>query len=175
MNKEITFLFSGLIFHEGFDKKTIQIFSEEFGKVILESDIIPFDFTNYYEKEMGKNLLRKWILFDKNINQETIVDIKNKTIKIEMEFTTQERRLINIDPGYVTQSKVVLPTTKDCAHRIYLHNNIFAEITLIFYKGNWQPLKWTYMDYRTETALSFFKECREYILTGKTGEVGSKQ
>jgi hypothetical protein len=139
---------------------------------------------------MGEGLSREWILFKDLIKQEMITDIKHKTIKIENEFDTKGKenicseqssnyvkgrwRRVNIDPGYVTLSRVVLPTTKDCSHRIYLKDDIFAEVTLIYSKGEWQHLKWTYMDYRTEAALSFFGQCREYILTGKTREVESK-
>ena len=164
MKKETAFLFTGLIFQREVEEKAVKRLSNTFGKVIIKSDIIPFDFTDYYNKEMGEGLLREWIFFDCRIKQETIADIKHTTILIEEEFSQDRKRIVNIDPGYITLSKVVLPTTKDCAHRICLGNDIYAEVTLIFYKGEWQPQKWTYRDYKTETAISFFNECREYIL-----------
>ncbi len=164
MEREIALLFVGLIYQKGFKEKAIERLSREFGEVVLKSEIIPFDFTNYYTKEMGESLLREWVLFDSPINPEAIADIKHKTILIEKELSFEGKRKANIDPGYVTLSKIVLPTTKDCAHRIYLHDNIFAEITLIYVKGKWQPQQWTYMDYRTDTALSFFQKCREFIV-----------
>ena len=164
MNKEVAFLFTGLIFQKEVEEKTVRRLSDTFGKVIVKSDTIPFDFTDYYNREMGEGLLREWIFFDCRIRQETIADIKHKTILIEEEFSKNKKRNVNIDPGYITLSKVVLPTTKDCAHRIYLGNDIYAEVTLIFYKGEWQSQKWTYRDYKTETAISFFNECRQYIL-----------
>ena len=167
MEREIAFLFTGLIFQKGFEGEIIARLSSEFGGATLKSEIIPFDFTDYYEREMGKNLLREWVLFDGPIKPENIADIKHKTILIEKEVSLKGKRRVNIDPGYFTLSKVVLPTTKDCAHRIYLRDNIFAEITLIYLKGKWQSLQWTYRDYCTEVAFDFFKKCREYILTRK--------
>ena len=190
MKKELAYLFTGLILKKEVEEELIQRLSNEFGEVIIKSELIPFDFTDYYRKEMGEGLSREWILFKDLIKQAMIADIKHKTIKIENEFSTKDKgktysdkslesveglcRMVNIDPGYVTLSKVVLATTKDCAHRIYLKDDIFAEVTLIYHKGEWHHLKWTYMDYRTDAAISFFGQCREYILTGKTGEVGSK-
>jgi len=163
MEREIALLFTGLIFQKGFGEKVIQRLSPDFGKVLLESDVIPFDFTDYYTKEMGERLLRQWLLFDCSIETDMIADIKKQTILLEKGFSFDGKRRINIDPGYVTLSKVVLPTTKDFSHRIYLRDNIFAEVTLIYFKGKWQSLQWTYMDYRTDTALTFFEACREYI------------
>lgn len=175
MERETAFLFTGLIFQKGFEEEIIARLSSEFGKAVLKSEIIPFDFTDYYEKEIGNNLLREWVLFDDPIKPEEIADIKHKTILIEKELSFEGKRRVNIDPGYFTLSKVVLPTTKDCAHRIYLRDNIFAEVTLIYFKSKWQPMQWTYRDYCTDGAFDFFRKCREYILTGKTGEVGSRE
>lgn len=175
MERETAFLFTGLIFQKEFEEKIIARLSSEFGEAVLKSEIIPFDFTDYYEREMGNNLLREWVLFDGPIKPEEIADIKHKTILIEKELSFEGKRRVNIDPGYFTLSKVVLPTTKDCAHRIYLRDNIFAEVTLIYFKSKWQPMQWTYRDYCTDVAFDFFRKCREYILTGKTGEVGSRE
>jgi hypothetical protein len=86
---------------------------------------------------------------------------------IEKEFSVDGNRRVNIDPGYITLSKIVLPTTKDCAHRIYLRDGIYAEITLMHYRGAWQPQPWTYPDYRSETAVHFFDNCRRAIIGKK--------
>ncbi len=161
---ECAFLFAGILFHKDAEKTVSERLSKEFGTIALESEVLAFDFTEYYKKEMGEGLLRKWLLFDTKIEQQFIADIKLKTIGIEDEFKMNGKRRVNIDPGYVTLSKVVLPTTKDCAHRIYLKDGIYAEITLIYRKGTWQPNSWTYRDYCTETALEFFNEARQYIV-----------
>jgi hypothetical protein len=167
MNKENAFLFCGLIYQENMYEKAIKRLSDEIGKVILCSEVVDFNFTNYYKEEMGENLLRKWVLFDYRIKPEKIGDIKHKTILIEKDFMINGKRKINIDPGYITLSKVVLPTTKNYAHRLYLGDDVFAEITLIYAKGQWQPLRWTYRDYRTGTAIKFFEESRKHIVSKK--------
>ncbi len=152
-----------MLYHEHGEESVKQCLTQTFGEILLESRTIPFDFSTYYDEEMGKGLLRKWLLFDNIIPQETIADIKQGTRSIEMKFSVDGKRRVNIDPGYVTLSKVVLATTKDCSHRLYLCNGIYAEITLIYYKGAWKPQKWTYPDYQSETAMEFFKSCRKAI------------
>jgi hypothetical protein len=71
---------------------------------------------------------------------------------------------VNIDPGYITPAKLVLASTKDHAHRIYLRDGIFAEVTLVYRQRKWQPLEWTYPDYRRDDYQQFFTECREWLL-----------
>jgi hypothetical protein len=166
VEEERAFLFTGLIYQRGFLENCLCILSAQFGPVRLQSESISFDFTSYYEREMGEGLMRKWVLFDTEIEKENIADIKLRTISMESGFSVEEARRVNIDPGYVTLSKVVLPTTKDCAHRIYLKNGIFAEITLMYSKGAWQPQPWTYPDYRSKTAMDFFNKCRQ-VIAGK--------
>jgi len=143
-------------------EKGITGLKENFGDIDRRSKIIPFDFTDYYEKEMGKGLIREWVSFLKPIKEDNIKDIKLKTIELEKHFASKNgRRSVNIDPGYVSLSKLVLASTKNYAHRIYLGDGIFAEVTLIYKKGAFQPLEWTYPDYRQNTR--FFEEVREEL------------
>jgi hypothetical protein len=74
-----------------------------------------------------------------------------------------DERPLNLDPGYITLAKLVLASTKDHAHRIYLSQGIYAEITLNYRAGSWQPLPWTYPDYRRSDFQEFFTNCREYL------------
>jgi len=164
MKRETPYLFTSLIFRQSSHMNVIQRLSEEFGKAIVSSETIPFNFTNYYDDEMGEKLLRKWVLFDCKIEPDTIADIKNNTIRIEQDLAQEGKRSVNIDPGYITPSKVILATTKDNAHRIYLRDGIFAEITLMYVAGAWKPQQRTYRDYRTKTAVEFFEQCRTFIL-----------
>jgi hypothetical protein len=131
----------------------------DFGKIILRSEIIPFDFTGYYEKEMGKNLKRLWIVTEQLIKLDHLADIKNFARKMEVKFQDENKnRKINIDPGALTLSNFVLATTKNYGHRIYLKDEIFAEVTLIYRKKSFQALEWTYPDYRN--AIEFFNQVR---------------
>ena len=137
---------------------------DKYGEVDLESEIIPFDFTDYYEKEMGKNLLRKFVSFVKLIDPGALADVKMNTNaleeKIAKDLAGRAARLVNLDPGYVTPSKLVLATAKDFSHRIYLRDGIYAEITLVFREGRFAHFEWTFPDYRTEKYKRFFEKVR---------------
>jgi hypothetical protein len=135
------------------------------GEADTKSEAIDFVFTDYYEEEMGWNLVRKWISLKRDFTQPEIVRTKLKTIGVERELAFPDgRRRVNLDPGYVTGSKLVLASTKDFSHRIYLWGGIFAEVTLLFEHGSFVPLRWTYPDYRTNTALLYFKDVRRVFL-----------
>ena len=134
---------------------------KNWGKIDLKSELVPFTFTNYYEKEMGASLLRQWIGFEQPIPQENLAKIKIETNDIESLFLKGLNRRINIDPGYLALSKVVLASTKDYSHRIYLANGIHAEITMIFQNKQFTYLPWTYPDYKSVTATDFFLALRQ--------------
>ena len=90
-----------------------------------------------------------------------IVDIKLKTNKIEDEvFTESGKRMVNIDPGYLTSAKVVLATTKNFQHRIYINRGIYAEVTLRYMKDGFSPWEWTFKDYKRKETIDFFNELR---------------
>lgn len=133
--------------------------SADFGTIILISPIIPFDFSDYYEDELGKTLKRYWFVTEKLISLDKLIELKKYAIDIENKFTDQaHKRRINLDPGLLTLSNFVLATTKNYSHRIYLGKGIFAEITLIYRNRSFQSLDWTYPDYRQHIA--FFNEVR---------------
>ncbi len=133
----------------------------DYGQVILKSSIIPFDFTDYYEKEMGKNLIRCWLVTENLVLLEKIVEMKNFAQRIEKRFLNeQKQRSINIDPGIVTLSNFILVTTKNYGHRIYLKDGIYAEVTLIYRNKSFRALEWTYPDYRN--TIIFFNEARKF-------------
>lgn len=137
---------------------------EKFGEIDGQSAKIPFDFTKYYEPEMGKNLTRLWVSFKGLVQPEELVKIKLTTNEIEKEFSREGKRQVNLDPGYITGARLVLATTKDYAHRIYLGNGIFGEVTLIYKNGKFQPLPWTYPDYCQSDAIEFFERVRQKYL-----------
>ncbi len=135
---------------------------ERFGSIDYESAVMQFDYTDYYDAEIGENLLRKFISFEPLIPADMLAEIKVFTNELETEFfspNTQNRR-INLDPGYVSASKMVLASTKNHAHRIYLGKGIFAEITLRYYHKTFQPWEWTYPDYRTPEYIAVFNQIR---------------
>ena len=137
---------------------------EVHGDTDHESPALPFHHTKYYEKEMGTNLNRKFYSFRELIQPERIVEIKLQTNEMEKEFAAMEndtlKRRINLDPGYADTSKLVLATTKNYTHRVYLRDGIYAEVTLKYHDKTFHPYEWTYPDYRTEDYIAFFNEVR---------------
>ena len=137
------------------------------GPVALESPVFPFDQTQYYEPTMGSGLGKQFLTFARLADPAGLVDWKLATNAWETEYARTaghpEPRPLNLDPGYLTLGKLVLASTKDFAHRIYLGRGIYAEITL-YYKGRrWQHHEWTFADYRRGEYQQFFSECREYL------------
>jgi len=72
-------------------------------------------------------------------------------------------RPLNLDPGYLTEAKLVLASTKDHAHRIYLGRGIYAEVTLHYQNGRWQSHDWTYPDFQRPDYHLFFSQCRDFF------------
>lgn len=130
---------------------------------VQEKDLI-FDKTDYYDEEFGGPLRRKLICFKKLLPIKKVAEIKIKANRIEDLFKVQGKRTVNIDPGYVTEAKLVLLTTKDYTHRVYVGKNIFAESTLFFKDGEFNSWPWTYPDYASSDLKSYFNEIREIYM-----------
>jgi len=155
-------LISGFIYHdEDVYSKTKEILFRRFGKIDFESNIINFNYTTYYNEELGSPLYRRFISFLKLIDPANLVKIKLFTIKIERHFSYKGKRRINIDPGYINLAKLVLSTTKDFYHRIYLKKGIYAEVTLYYKNKKFLDLPTTYPDYSTKEYKEIFTKIRE--------------
>ena len=143
----------------------------EFGPTDLESDLFQFNYTNYYEKEMGPNLSRKIYSFENLVDPGAIADIKLRTIVMEKELSKRigadVDRVVNFDPGYVSTFNLVLATTKDRPHRIYLRDGIYAEVTLQYIKGRFQAMDSTYPDYCLPEYSAFFDAVREGLRSSR--------
>ncbi|MDI6704073.1 MAG: DUF4416 family protein [bacterium] len=136
--------------------------SKRFGEVDFESTILPFSHTSYYEKEMGKDLKRCFLSLKDLIDRESLPDIKIFTNQLEDHFSVDGKRRINLDPGYVSLDKLILASTKDYRHRIYLKNGVYAEVTLFWRKKEgFKTWEWTYPDYRTKEYIEIFNRIRE--------------
>ncbi len=132
-----------------------------FGPTDLESPVTDFTHTDYYEAEMGPGLKRQFLSFKKLFSLNGLDKAKLKTNNLEKKFSKSGKRTVNIDPGYLDLAKLVLFSTKDYSHRIYLNKGIFAEITL-FYKGkSFTFWPWTYPDYRTDAYIELFNGIRD--------------
>lgn len=142
-----------------------------FGPVDMESPLIPFSFTDYYLSELGPDLKRKLLSFDRLIYPGSLARIKKLTNDLEKRFQREAgKRGINIDPGYLEPGKLVLATTKNQQHRIYLGEGIYGEVTLRFRKGRFEPWEWTYPDYRSGVYFGFLTEVRKLYLRQLSSE-----
>jgi hypothetical protein len=138
--------------------------SARFGNIDAVSEVVTFDQTDYYQEEMGPHLLRKFVAFDRLINPKDLVTAKLFTNELEERMSEQEgseRRVVNLDPGYVSLAKLVLASTKDYSHRIYMGDGIFAEVTLHYANKRFNAWPWTYPDYKTEAYRLFFESLRK--------------
>jgi hypothetical protein len=180
----------GFIFKDGpILLKAEIILKKKFGDLDFESETLPFTYTDYYEEELGKGLQRKFISFKKLILPESLPKIKvltnniEKKLSVDAHLSIQDwkvrtycahlsiqdwkvrtycaRRLINIDPGYVDLSKLVLASTKDFSHRIYMGRGIYSEVTLMYQDKTFNSKEWTYPDYRTPEYIAIFNRIRE--------------
>jgi len=137
-----------------------------YGPIDEISPTIAFNFTDYYQDQMGAGLLRQWVRFSTLFAPEHLAKCKLETnmaeILLARQFPQNVARPVNIDPGYVSRSKVILATTKDHSHRVYLSEGIYAEVTLHWGANKWTPWPWTYADYQTATAQNFFNKCRDF-------------
>jgi hypothetical protein len=136
------------------------VLQDHFGAIDLISPWFDFDFTDYYYAEMGRPLRRRMIVFHELVAQESLADIKCRTNVLEQHLRIDKRRRINIDPGYLLKERFVLATGKNYTHRIYIGKGIYADLTLIFQKGGYQPLPWTYPDYAHKSMRDFLLQIR---------------
>ncbi len=155
-------LIMGIIYKGGYDLFPIlKQLESSFGVIDYRSFPADFSFTRYYEPEMGPGLKKMFLSFLRLVDPEALADIKIRTNDIELIFSRDNRRVVNLDPGLLDQSRLLLATTKDHSHRIPLQKGIYAEVTLIYEKKEFRDLSWTYPDYRTAEYKAVLSEIRE--------------
>jgi hypothetical protein len=136
----------------------------QFGPVDVRSDSFRFDLTSYYDEEMGNPIRRCFFSFSELIQGSAISEIKVKTNDLESVFASavpSVKRPVNLDPGYVEQSKVVLASTKNFFHRILVSGGIYAEVTLHYQDGQWHSFPWTFPDFKSDRYHPFFSSMRK--------------
>lgn len=138
---------------------------QSYGAVDLQSEVFPWNTTDYYREEMGENLLRKFVTFERLISPEELVRIKLAANALELALSSpSSSRRVNLDPGYLDASKLVLASTKNQAHRLYLLQGIYAEVTLLYHHGAFHPFLYTYADYRWPETHAFLQQVRARYL-----------
>jgi len=136
----------------------------EFGEIDAQSPMFDFDFTSYYAPEMGDHLKKQFFSFDKLIRPDRLPDIKLWTNELEEQYAVDGKRQVNLDPGYLAAEKIVLATTKNFSHRLYLGKGIYGDVHFQYVNGNFRSCEWTYPDYRQPHALDFFKLTRKLLM-----------
>lgn len=152
-------LFAGFIYHDPEVYRNVKLdLTRRFSPVDLESASFSFDKTTYYDGEMGSPLYKRFVSFQALIHPESLPDIKLLTNQLENELALDGKRVINIDPGFLSDANVILATTKNHYHRVPLAKGIYAHIEYVIKKKNTlTTLEWTYPDFRTPRYMEFFK------------------
>ncbi len=145
--------------------KAIAVLSESLGEIDYVSAVLPFTYTDYYAKESGPSLARRFISFETLVPPDTLPDIKLFTNRVEEKFVKDGNRLVNIDPGYLSQAHLILATGKAYTHRPYIRDGIYADLTLIFVNHTFRRLEWSYPDYADENTIVMFNNIRERYIT----------
>ncbi len=139
----------------------------QYGPVALTSPDYSFQHTKYYDATMGSGLVKRFLVFAPIVAADCLPEVKRFTIALEAELTASgrfpEQRPLNLDPGLIQLGKFLLASTKDQAHRIYLRDGIFAEVTLRFEAGAFEIWPWTYADYREEAVRAFLNQARALL------------
>jgi len=170
-HRPVLFVVSAFSRHEDARLWCRERLTQRFGPTVLESELFDFSETGYYENTMGVDLKLQMLAFERPIDPAELAAIKRQTIEWEQEYQATcehpEDRPLNLDPGYLTEAKFVLATTKDRDHRLYLADGVFAELTLHFQRGQWRGREWTYPNYLRDDYRAFLSRCRDYYRSCK--------
>jgi hypothetical protein len=147
-------------------EKAILFLESGYGSIDLSSPTFPFTHSGYYREEMGEGLVKRFCSFGPLVDPGDLVRLKLKAISCEKEFLVADssRRTVNVDPGYLDTLKIVLATTKNSYHRMYLGHDVYGDIELMYRSGEFTCFEWTFPDYRDKLALEFFRKVREIYL-----------
>lgn len=142
----------------------VSLLKKKFGTIKFISNPINFVWSDYYEKEMGSNLKRIFIVFENTFERKKIIKVKKYTDKLEQKYAFDSRRTINIDPGLICLENFILVTNKPFFHRIYLKDGVYGEVTLFYKKGTYNPIEyWSYPEYRSQIVIEFLNIARAYL------------
>lgn len=171
--KPVKFIVGILAISEELLGEARELIGTRLGPIESLSDVWPFTGSQYYAKEMSSALLRQFVSITEPADPAGLVEMKLASNQAELDDAAKRsrgsNRAINLDPGYITPAKLVLATTKDYSHRVYLGRDIYAEATLHYHAGTWQAWPWTYPDYAASTYHEFFTQVRSRLLVQLRG------
>ena len=157
----------GVIYHdEEVLRAALEILNAEFGEFDLVSEEFSFskEFSTYYDGELGGEGLRRIYSFRDTVDPARQAEIKKRTNEIELSFSDDGNRKINLDPGFINHGRLMLATTKNAGFRIPLADGIYTELTLFYARGEWHKFPWSYRDYQSPTVQKFLTEVRSIYL-----------
>ncbi len=150
--------------------EAVRELAAQHGRPDFVSEVLEFDYTTYYDDEMGPALTRRFITFAELIRPDELPDVKLRTNDLEENWSEGGSRRVNIDPGYLARQHFILATGKGFAHRPYVGKGIYADLTLFFRRETYRPLEWTYPDYRSEGVIGMLNTLRKrYVKQLKKG------
>jgi len=141
-------------------KESLAALRVDFGEVELRSSSFAFEHTSYYEPEMGKGLTKQFFAFAGMRQPDFLVAGKLSAMRIEQQFSVNGRRKVNIDPFYMELAKIVVASSKNFAHRVYLGQGVYGDVQLRYQHDRYVASDWTYPDYSAEPGRSFFQDVR---------------
>jgi hypothetical protein len=166
-------LIIGVIFHNReVYERAMNILEEKFGRWDFATEEFSFTslFSDYYDDEIGGEAIRRIFSFEALVAPERQAEIKTFTNQVEAELSVDGKRLVNLDPGFMSHGRLLLATTKKTGFRIPLSDGIYTELTLFYARGAWQKLPWTYRDYQSELVQDFLTKVRKKYLTQRKSE-----
>jgi len=161
--KPVKLVMGVLCSDEGAGAEAVDVCETTFGAIESRLPPVPFHWSQYYAYEMGEDLTRSWLSFERTVDPEELSAIKHATNKIEETYAVEGRRRVNLDPGLVTHWNLVLATTKARHQRVYISDGIYGDVTLIYHTGEYHPMEWTYPDWGCEETLTWLKTIREKL------------
>ena len=157
---------------EGRFGEVLPMLADRFVELGGTSGIFPFDRTDFYQKEMGAPLYRRFAVIGRLVPRDALAGAKKVAEELERRFSENGKRTLNIDPGLLTEENYILATGKNYSHRVYLRDGVFADLTLVYRKGEYQPLPWTYPDIASEGIRAFLEGAREDLREARKIEAG---
>lgn len=134
---------------DGTFNQVLDLLAEEFSNIDYVGQSFPFTDSDYYEAEMGTQLKRKVISFEKLESPGNLVSAKQTTRKIEERLSVNLGRTVNLDIGYLDMFKVILASYKGRSNKVYMSDNIWSDFVLYFEKGAYQSFVWSFPDFKS--------------------------
>jgi hypothetical protein len=151
---------------EAYLSRALALLTDAFGPVDLASDAYPFShvYSTYYDEELGGRAVRRLYSFETCLDPSGLADIKLLTASFENRLSSEGKRRVNLDPGFIGPGRLVLASTKNAGHRIPLSGGIYAELTLFYARSQWNAFPWTYLDFQSDAVQKFLIEVRRLYI-----------